>query len=55
VQSPTPSNTPQTEVVQVTGVKANPTDKGVEVILQTDKGEQLQVTNRSSGNNWSLD
>ncbi|MEH2117818.1 MAG: TonB-dependent receptor plug domain-containing protein [Nostoc sp.] len=55
VQSPTPSNTPQTEVVQVTSVKANPTNKGVEVILQTSIGEQLQVTNRSAGNNFIAD
>ncbi|MEH1848848.1 MAG: TonB-dependent siderophore receptor [Nostoc sp.] len=55
VQSPTPPNTPQTEVVQVTAVKANPTDKGVEVILQTSKGEQLQITNRSAGNNFIAD
>ncbi len=34
VQSPAP-NTPLTEVVQVTSVKANPTDKGLEIILQT--------------------
>lgn len=54
-QSPTPSNTPQTEVVQVTAVKANPSNKGVEVILQTSQGEQLQVTNRSSGNNFIAD
>ncbi|MGI2903687.1 TonB-dependent siderophore receptor [Tolypothrix sp. VBCCA 56010] len=47
--------TPQTEVVQVTSVKANPTDKGVEVILQTSQGEQLQVTNRSAGNNFIAD
>ncbi|MEH2290677.1 TonB-dependent siderophore receptor [Nostoc sp.] len=55
VQSSTPANTPQTEVVQVTGVKANPTAKGVEVILQTSKGEQLQITNRSAGNNFIAD
>ncbi|MEH2177848.1 TonB-dependent siderophore receptor [Nostoc sp.] len=55
VQSSTPANTPQTEVVQVTGVKANPTAKGVEVILQTTKGEQLQITNRSAGNNFIAD
>ncbi|MEH2066861.1 MAG: TonB-dependent siderophore receptor [Nostoc sp.] len=55
VQSSTPANTPQTEVVQVTGVKANPTTKGVEVILQTSKGEQLQITNRSAGNNFIAD
>ena len=43
------------EVVQVTSVKANPTDKGVEVILQTSIGQQLQVVNRSSGNNFIAD
>ncbi|MGI2902595.1 hypothetical protein [Tolypothrix sp. VBCCA 56010] len=32
---------PTSEVVQVTGVKANPTDKGVEVILQTTKGHDF--------------
>ncbi|MBD2412566.1 ferrichrome-iron receptor [Nostoc calcicola FACHB-389] len=47
--------TPQTEVVQVTGVKVNPTNKGVEVILQTSKGEQLPITNRSAGNNFIAD
>ncbi|MEH2241506.1 TonB-dependent siderophore receptor [Nostoc sp.] len=55
VQSSTPPNTAQTEIVQVTSVKANPTSKGVEVILQTSKGEQLQVTNRSAGNNFIAD
>ena len=55
LQSSTPPNTPQTEVVQVTSVKANPTSSGVEVILQTTKGEQLQVTNRSAGNNFIAD
>ncbi|MEH2378047.1 MAG: TonB-dependent siderophore receptor [Nostoc sp.] len=42
-------------VVQVTAVKANPTAKGVEVILQTTKGEQLQITNRSAGNSFIAD
>ncbi|MEH2419759.1 MAG: TonB-dependent siderophore receptor [Nostoc sp.] len=55
VQSSTPPNTVQTEIVQVTSVKANPTSKGVEVILQTSKGEQLQITNRSAGNNFIAD
>ena len=45
----------ESEVVQVTSVKANPTDKGVEVILQTSIGQQLQVVNRSSGNNFIAD
>ncbi|WP_375510095.1 TonB-dependent receptor plug domain-containing protein [uncultured Nostoc sp.] len=54
-QSSTPQATPPSEVVQVTQVKANPTDKGVEVILQTSKGEQLQVTNRTAGNSFIAD
>ncbi|OYD96076.1 TonB-dependent siderophore receptor [Nostoc sp. 'Peltigera membranacea cyanobiont' 213] len=49
------SSTPSSEVVQVTAVKANPTAKGVEVILQTTKGEQLQITNRSAGNSFIAD
>ncbi|MDZ8032220.1 TonB-dependent siderophore receptor [Nostoc sp. DedSLP04] len=49
------NQTPQTEVVQVTEVKANSTNKGVEVILQTSKGEQLQIANRSAGNNFIAD
>ncbi|MEH1943697.1 MAG: TonB-dependent siderophore receptor [Nostoc sp.] len=54
VQSPA-SNTPQTEVVQVTSVKANPTAKGLEIILQTTKGEQLQLVNQSAGSNFITD
>ncbi|MEH1838004.1 MAG: TonB-dependent siderophore receptor [Nostoc sp.] len=49
------NQTPQTEVVQVTSVKANPTNKGVEVILQTSKGQQLQPVNRSTGSNFITD
>jgi iron complex outermembrane receptor protein len=41
--------------VVITGVKANPTDKGVEVILETSQGDKLQVTNRSTGNNFIAD
>ena len=55
VQSPTTPNMPTTEVTQVTGVKANPTDKGVEVILQTSRGQQLQLVNRSAGSNFITD
>lgn len=55
VQSPTPPNTPPTEVVQVTSVKANPAAKGLEIILQTTKGEQLQLVNRSAGSNFITD
>lgn len=55
VQSPVPEAAPVSEVVQVTTVKANPTEKGVEVILQTTLGEQLQITNRSADNNFIAD
>ncbi|MEH2067026.1 MAG: TonB-dependent siderophore receptor [Nostoc sp.] len=55
VQSSTPQITPATEIVPITGVKANPTDKGVEIILETTAGTQLQVTNRSVGNNFIVD
>ncbi|MHC5772174.1 MAG: TonB-dependent receptor plug domain-containing protein, partial [Nostoc sp.] len=44
-----------TEVLQVTAVKANPTGKGVEIILQTDQGQQLQITNRSADNSFIAD
>ncbi|MDF5722572.1 MAG: TonB-dependent siderophore receptor [Rhizonema sp. PD37] len=55
VQSPAPQKPPTLEVVQVIGVKANPTNRGVEVILQTNKGQQLRITNRSVGNNFMAD
>ncbi|MDZ7960264.1 MAG: TonB-dependent siderophore receptor [Aulosira sp. DedQUE10] len=41
--------------IPITGVKANPTEKGVEVILETTLGEKLQITNRSTGNNFIAD
>ncbi|MEH1843081.1 MAG: TonB-dependent siderophore receptor [Nostoc sp.] len=54
-QSSTSQATPASGIVPITGVKANPTSKGVEVILETPVGTQLQVTNRSSGNNFIVD
>ncbi|MEA5605705.1 TonB-dependent siderophore receptor [Nostoc sp. UHCC 0252] len=54
VQSPAPQTAPSS-IVQVTGVQAKPTEKGVEVILQTAQGEQLQITNRSAENNFIAD
>ncbi|MEH2290732.1 TonB-dependent siderophore receptor [Nostoc sp.] len=54
-QSSTPQITPASEIVPITGVKANPTDKGVEIILETTVGTKLQVTNRSAGNNFIVD
>ncbi|MEH2412166.1 TonB-dependent siderophore receptor [Nostoc sp.] len=55
VQSPTLQTAPLSEIVRVTSVKANPSDKGVEVILQTNKGQQLQIVNRSAGSNFITD
>ncbi|MHC5762545.1 AMIN domain-containing protein [Nostoc sp.] len=57
VQSSAPSNPPNqgSSVVLIMSVKANPTDKGVEIILETPQGTQLQVTNRSMGNNFITD
>ncbi len=52
VQTPTPS---QGSIVPITGVKTNSTDKGLEVILQTPQARQLQVVNRSSGNDFIAD
>jgi iron complex outermembrane recepter protein len=53
-QSPT-SPPATSEVVQITGVKINSTDKGIEVTLQTSQGQDLQVTNRSTGNDFIVD
>ncbi|YAF98113.1 MAG: TonB-dependent siderophore receptor [Nodularia sp. CChRGM 3473] len=55
VQSPAAEVAPSSEIVPVTGVQANATDQGVEIILQTAQGEQLQITNRSAGNNFIAD
>ncbi|WP_414620429.1 TonB-dependent siderophore receptor [Calothrix sp. CCY 0018] len=53
-----PSNSEQDNqggIVLITGVKANPTDNGLEIVLQTSLAKQLQVINRSSGNNFIAD
>jgi iron complex outermembrane recepter protein len=55
VQQPAPTNATPAEIVAITSVKANPTEKGVEVILETSKGDKLQVANRSMGNNFIAD
>ncbi|GAA6619154.1 TonB-dependent siderophore receptor [Scytonema sp. NUACC26] len=54
VQSQTPTS--QTEVISVTGVKVNSTDKGLEVILETGvKSDRLQVTPKIEGNSYIAD
>ncbi|MEH2161242.1 MAG: TonB-dependent siderophore receptor [Nostoc sp.] len=55
VQSPTLNSPPANEIIEVTSVKVNGTDKGVEVILVTSKGQQLQVSNRNEGNSFVAD
>ncbi|MEH2083531.1 MAG: AMIN domain-containing protein [Nostoc sp.] len=55
VQSPAQQTVPVPGVVQVTQVKANLTNKGVEVILQTLKGQQLQLLNRNTNNSFITD
>ena len=46
--------TPQFPIV-VNGAQANPTENGVEIILQTTHAEQLQIINRSAENNFIAD
>ncbi|MEO1377181.1 MAG: TonB-dependent receptor, partial [Cyanobacteria bacterium J06635_10] len=64
VQTPTPSHPPISPLIKgglkgstvpITGVKTNSTDKGLEIILQTPQARQLQVVNRSSGNDFIAD
>ena len=45
----------QESAVVITAVQVNPTEKGVEVILETTQGDKLQVANRSTGNNFIAD
>jgi len=52
VQSPVPQASPASEVVQVTGVQVNPTNKGVEVILQTTQGKALQPVTLTLGRSY---
>ncbi|MDZ8052738.1 MAG: TonB-dependent receptor domain-containing protein [Aulosira sp. ZfuVER01] len=46
-QSPAPNSG---KLIQVTGVKVVPTDKGLEVILESTAAEQLQVATQNQGN-----
>lgn len=43
------------QVVQVTQVQLNSTDNGIEVVLETSAGEQLQVLPRTDGNTYIAD
>ncbi len=45
----------RTDVVTITDVKVNKTDKGLEVILVTLNSEKLQVTKKAEGNSYIAD
>ncbi|MEH2047297.1 TonB-dependent siderophore receptor [Nostoc sp.] len=50
------SSTPNAQSsVQVTGVRVNSTNTGIEVILETKEGEKLQPTSRNQGNTLITD
>jgi iron complex outermembrane receptor protein len=55
VQSPPPSSSPAAEIIEVTGVQVNRTQKGLDIIFQTTKGEQLQGSGRNEGNAYIAD
>ena len=42
-------------IVQISEVKINPTDTGVEIILVTTEGENLQITTNSEGNSYIVE
>ena len=49
------TNTNSIKIITITNIKVNSTDKGLELILETSQGKQLQVTNNSDGNNFIAD
>ncbi|MEM6402900.1 MAG: AMIN domain-containing protein, partial [Cyanobacteria bacterium P01_D01_bin.116] len=49
------TNTNSIKNIIITNIKVNSTDKGLELILETSQGKQLQVTNNSDGNNFIAD
>ncbi|MEO0935194.1 MAG: AMIN domain-containing protein [Cyanobacteria bacterium J06641_2] len=49
------NNTNSIKNIIITNIKVNSTDKGLELILETSQGKQLQVTNNSDGNNFIAD
>ena len=55
VQSLQPNSQSIPNVVEVTGVKLNQTDKGIEVILETNAAQGLQVSNQNKDKNLIAD
>ncbi len=48
-QEPPPTSGGESEIVQVTGVRLNPTSNGLEIILETNSNQQLLVSPSVSG------
>ncbi|MBC1299679.1 TonB-dependent receptor plug domain-containing protein, partial [Nostoc sp. UCD122] len=42
-------------LIQITGVKSQATDKGIEVTLGTNQSDKLQLVNKSEGNSYIVD
>ena len=55
VQSLQPNSETIPNVVEVTGVKLNQTDKGIEIILETTAAQKLKVSNQSKDRNFIAD
>ncbi|NJM22191.1 MAG: AMIN domain-containing protein [Richelia sp. SM1_7_0] len=53
--SPVLSQADSGENVKVTGIKVNSTEQGLELILETSQGRQLQITNNSDSNSFIAD
>ncbi|MBF2067819.1 MAG: TonB-dependent receptor [Calothrix sp. C42_A2020_038] len=49
------SQVTDSEVIDITGVKVNTTDKGLEIILETIVGDKLKVLPKSEGNSFIAD
>lgn len=49
------SQATESEVIDITGVKVNSTDKGLEIILETTLGDKLKVLPKNEGNNFIAD
>ncbi|URD48555.1 TonB-dependent receptor domain-containing protein [Chroococcidiopsis sp. CCNUC1] len=54
-QQPSPNEAGASEAIEVTGVRLKPTEQGLEVLLETATGQQLQATTTSENNNLIAD
>ncbi len=51
-QSSIPSSQPVIQVIDITGVKINATETGIDLILETTSGEKLQVSPQTDGKSY---